>query len=600
MWNLTKLTLQRIREFMKKNIVSLILSITAFFGAVCVDIPAIPVAGTQSVKWFEDIAANGYVRVVDSSGTALSEMSSTGNFLLEVDDAWVGAGSGATDPRITFDATDGEVTQLVQSGECIFDGAVTSPNITCGHSANVNTATSGGTIAGGGSAANPNTVSGDYTFVGGGYGNDALDECDTIGGGEGNTADGPCATIAGGDRNTASGTDSAVGGGFLNDAEGGGAAIGGGFNNDIEADSSSIGGGQNNVIRVAATFSAISGGQNQEILATYGFIGGGADNESSGDYAAVGGGSLNKATNFGDFVGGGWENLASGGIATVSGGTGNYATSNGSSITGGSGNAASAQYATANGGQSNTASGSWSTVTGGKNDQATASYATVSGGSFNVASANYGAIPGGASNAVDGQYGFAAGRRAKANSDGCFVWGDSTNSDVTCTNANRTIFRSAGGYYIYTNAALGTGMYLAAGGSAWNAVSDRESKKDFANVDGDELLSRISDMPTIETWYYKDQEGEILHVGAMADEFNGLIDGLGGEGADKINQGDAIGVNLAAIQALIRRVDDLEKGKAVTETQAYQVLVTQPHVVVSVSVLVGSVIIAAAVLLKRR
>lgn len=201
--------------------------------------------------------------------------------------------------------------------------------------------------------------------------------------------------------------------------------------------------------------------------------------------------------------------------------------------------------------------------------------------------------------ASTGQYGTAIGRRARVNHTGSLVLADSTNADFISATTDRFHAQFVNGYYLYTNAASTTGMFMAAGGSAWNAVSDRGAKEDFATVDGNELLDRIAAMPTIETWQYKDQEGDILHVGAMADEFNSLVDGLGGEGEDRINQGDAIGVNLAAIQALTHKVDALEKGQAVTQSQAYQMLLTQPHIVVSASVLLGCAMVSLAVMRRR-
>jgi hypothetical protein len=74
-------------------------------------------------------------------------------------------------------------------------------------------------------------------------------------------------------------------------------------------------------------------------------------------------------------------------------------------------------------------------------------------------------VPGGHWNTAQGSTSFAVGRRAKANNDGCFVWGDITDADVNFNNDNRTIFRSSGGYYIFTNSSLNSGMYLSAGGS---------------------------------------------------------------------------------------------------------------------------------------
>nr|MBC8254036.1 tail fiber domain-containing protein [Ardenticatenia bacterium] len=176
-------------------------------------------------------------------------------------------------------------------------------------------------------------------------------------------------------------------------------------------------------------------------------------------------------------------------------------------------------------------------------------------------------------NPAAGDYSLAAGRRAKANNQGCFVWGDSTDADVICSNDNRWVARASGGVYFYTNSGLTSGMYLSAGGSAWNAVSDRERKENFGPVDAQELLARLAENP-ITTWNYKSQDPAIRHIGPMAQDFNALIDGLGGEGEDYINTLDADGVALAAIQGLYQlsqeqatRIEELETENAALQQQ---------------------------------
>jgi hypothetical protein len=60
-------------------------------------------------------------------------------------------------------------------------------------------------------------------------------------------------------------------------------------------------------------------------------------------------------------------------------------------------------------------------------------------------------VPGGYYNTASGNYSFAAGRRAKANHTGTFVWADSTNADFASTGANQFLIRAAGGVGIGTN-----------------------------------------------------------------------------------------------------------------------------------------------------
>ena len=263
----------------------------------------------------------------------------------------------------------------------------------------------------------------------------------------------------------------------------------------------------------------------------------GGRNEIYGDYATVGGGRLNDARQDDDTVGGGASNTADGGDATVGGGEGNTASAACATVAGGCGNVASATSATVGGGDVN---------------YATAERATVGGGSGNTASGLYATVPGGYDNSAEGNYSFAAGRQARAYYDGCFVWGDnSSTNDVGCYGTNRTVFRNAGGIFVYTNSTLTSGAYMVAGGSAWNAYSDREAKENFRVVDAEALLARLAEVP-VTTWNYKAQDPAIRHVGPMAQDFNGLLADLGGEGETYINSLDADGVALAAIQGLYR------------------------------------------------
>jgi hypothetical protein len=40
-----------------------------------------------------------------------------------------------------------------------------------------------------------------------------------------------------------------------------------------------------------------------------------------------------------------------------------------------------------------------------------------------------------------------------------------------------------------------TGVSLNAGGSSWNVISDRNRKRDFLAVDGEDMLARIRTLP---------------------------------------------------------------------------------------------------------
>jgi hypothetical protein len=69
----------------------------------------------------------------------------------------------------------------------------------------------------------------------------------------------------------------------------------------------------------------------------------------------------------------------------------------------------------------------------------------------NEVTGNYGTVPGGQGNKA-GAFSLAAGRRAKANHTGSFVWADSTNADFTSTADNQFSIRAANGVVIANDA----------------------------------------------------------------------------------------------------------------------------------------------------
>jgi hypothetical protein len=182
-------------------------------------------------------------------------------------------------------------------------------------------------------------------------------------------------------------------------------AIGGGLGNRIDASSqaATIAGGFMNDIGFNADFSVVLGGHDNNIA-------------SNTVYGTVGGGWLNDLGVKADFsvVGGGWDNDI-----------GNDAR--------------------------------WGVIGGGHNNDIgpAAEYNTVSGGQDNsiAASASYAVIPGGRNNTVNtnASYAFAAGRRAKANHVGTFVWADAAGTDFASTGNNQFLVRASGGMAIGTN-----------------------------------------------------------------------------------------------------------------------------------------------------
>ncbi len=259
-----------------------------------------------------------------------------------------------------------------------------------------------------------------------------------------------------------------------------------------------------------------------------------APNRVTDAYGTVGGGVANVA---GDDAG----TTRDAGFATVGGGLNNAASGVGSTVGGGGPNTASGVGSTVGGGGPNTASGIYSTVGGGGQNTASGTYSTVGGGLFNIAS---------------GSNSFAAGFSADANTNGCFVWGDSsTSSPVSCNAPNRFVVRAVGGIFMFaggTTQATYVGAVLAPGATAWTAGSDRETKEHVQSVDTVAVLRKVTSMP-ISTWNYKSQDPAVRHIGPMAQDFHAAF-GLG-ETPKGISTIDADGVALAAIQALNAKLE---------------------------------------------
>jgi len=299
----------------------------------------------------------------------------------------------------------------------------------------------GSTIAGGGASnrfglgqSDTNSILGSFGFIGSGQDNTigAVANNDVIGGGFYNSigAATDYGVVAGGSNNRL-GTDSdysAIVGGWGNEIQtnvlygfiGGGefntietnadaAILGGRFNTIAHgAGASTIAGGDSNLIDASSQHSAILGG-------TYNMIAAGSSN------SVVGGGQDNLAYGINTFVGGGFTNQAVGTDATVVGGQENQA-------------------------------GNYGFVGGGLRSRAFGDFSVVSGGSENSASGAAATVAGGAGNTALGNYSFAAGRVAKAVTDGTFVWADSVFQPLFSTAPNQFLIRAGGGVGINTNA----------------------------------------------------------------------------------------------------------------------------------------------------
>jgi hypothetical protein len=334
--------------------------------------------------------------------------------------------------------------------------------------------------------------------------------------------------VSGGDYNTAGGDESTVGGGLSNTASGNTATVAGGAANNASGDSAMVGGGDNN----------LAGGDNST-------VGGGGFNVASGYASTVAGGGINYAPPTA-------ARRVNPLLIEIFGSTasGDY-----SSIGGGTINTAAGYASTVAGGDNNLAGGDNSTVGGGINNTATNTSAVVSGGTNNVSGGYASTVAGGSDNAALGDYSFAAGNNAQAINNNSFVWSDGSTNTLSMTN-NQFMARAMNGFVFLTSTDATTGVSLAPGATSWATLSDRNAKKDFAPVNTEAILAKLSAVP-VEQWRYKwEADDSTPNIGPMAQDFIRAF--YPGRNDKSITTLEFDGVELAAIQGLNQKLNQKE------------------------------------------
>lgn len=197
---------------------------------------------------------------------------------------------------------------------------------------------------------------------------------------------------------------------------------------------------------------------------------------------------------------------------------------------------------------------------------------------YTVRAGGQGSVALGYRTTANNDYSVAIGYRASNNSHtGTMVMGDESTTDSVRNQAdNEFRARYTGGYRLRVSSAS-NGNTPGAGGNVgcdltvavptWTCASSRTVKENFLEVDGEDVLQRVRDVP-VSTWTMIGDDDRVLHMGPVAEDFYEAF-GLG-LGETAIGLGDIDGVNFAAAQALERRTsrlrEEFERSAAETRT----------------------------------
>jgi hypothetical protein len=149
---------------------------------------------------------------------------------------------------------------------------------------------------------------------------------------------------------------------------------------------------------------------------------------------------------------------------------------------------------------------------------------------------------------------------------GTFIWSDgsATAAANTFRNTANNEFaaRATGGFRFRTNLDGTTGCNLPAGSGVFNCTSSRYTKENFMMVNGEDVLTRLRNVP-VSTWNYISEGRNVRHIGPMAEDFYKQFSL--GTGSTSIGVQDLAAVSLAAVKALDERTTELRAKTAEVE-----------------------------------
>jgi PKD repeat protein len=107
-------------------------------------------------------------------------------------------------------------------------------------------------------------------------------------------------------------------------------------------------------------------------------------------------------------------------------------------------------------------------------------------------------------------------------------------------------------FIVGTTGTNGNGAYLS-GGGAWTNVSDRNKKENFANVNGEVILTKLDKLPILQ-WNYKGEPSRVKHIGPMAQDFYRIF--AVGNDSLSISSIDPAAIALVGIKVLNKNIND--------------------------------------------
>ena len=111
---------------------------------------------------------------------------------------------------------------------------------------------------------------------------------------------------------------------------------------------------------------------------------------------------------------------------------------------------------------------------------------------------------------------------------------------------------------------MASGAYVTAGGT-WTNASDRNLKENFTDIDGQDILNKIAELP-ITKWNYKSESTSTTHIGPMAQDFYRIFN-LGGSDTS-ISTIDPAGLALVGVQTLNAEINGVTATGTTSSTTA--------------------------------